>query len=195
MQYPSCWPPPPHPPPHPPRPPPRPPHKGEGEDERRLRDAALESFGDHLARQVAADEDHAAVALLAVFPRPLVIAVEDHVHALEHEALIVVLESEDAFAAQNVRTFLLHQILHPRKELIRIERLVASQRNRLHVLVVIVLEPAVRMRVLVVVIVMMIVAVMMVVIVAVAFEEFRLDVEDAVEVEGVALKHFAQRDL
>src|ERR1700731_5050287 len=192
MQYPSCWPPPPHPPPHPPRPPPRPPHKGEGEDERRLSDATLKPFGDHLARQVAADEDHAAVALLAVFPRPLMIAVEDHVHALEHEARIVVLEGEDAFAAQNVGAFLLHQILHPRKELVRIERLVATQRNRLHVLVVIVLEPAVRMRVLVVVVMIVVMAVimivvMMIVIVAVAFEEFRFDVEDAVEVEGVAL--------
>src|SRR5580704_10829851 len=125
------------------------------------RDAALESFGDHLPRQIAADEYHAAVALLAVFPWPLVIAVEDHVHALEHEALIVILEGEDAFAAQNVRAFLLHQVLHPRKELVRIERLVALQRNRLHVLVVIVLEPAVRMRVFVVVI--MIVAVIMIV--------------------------------
>src|SRR6202171_5920139 len=111
------------------------------------------------------------------------IAVEDHVHALEHEALIVILEGEDAFAAQNVGAFLLHQILHPRKELVRIERLVAAQRNRLHILVVIVLEPAMGVRVLMVVIMMMIVAVimivvMMIVIVAVAVEEFRLDIED-----------------
>src|SRR5580692_50731 len=176
------------------RPPPRAPHKGEGEDERRVRNAALEAFGDLLAGQIAADEDDTAVALLAVFPWPLVVAVEDHVHALEHKARIVVLEGEDAFAAQNVRAFLLHQVLHPRKELVRIERLVAAQRNRLHVLVVIVLEAAVRMRVLVVVIMMVVVAmavimiVMMIVVVilAVALEEFRLDVEDAVEIEGVA---------
>src|SRR4029077_11786116 len=115
------------------RPAPRPPHMGEGEDWRRLRDAAFESFGDHLARQIAADEDHAAVALLAVFPRPLVVAVEDHVHALEYEARIVVLEGEDALAAQNVRAFLLHQILHPREELVRIERLFALLPKRLHV--------------------------------------------------------------
>ena len=75
------------------------------------------------------------------------------------------------------------------------------QRNRLHVLVVIVLQPAVGVRMLMVVVMMMIVAmavimiVMMVVVVTVAFEEFRLDIEDAVEVEGVALQHFAQRDL
>ncbi len=112
---------------------------------------------------------------------------------------IVVLEGEDALAAQNVRAFLLHQVLDPRKELVRIERLVAAERNRLHVLVVIVLEPAVGVRVLVVVIMMMIVTramvmivVMMVVIVTVAFEEFRLDVEDAVEIEGVAAQHLAR---
>src|SRR6202030_835472 len=107
--------------------------------------------------------DHAAVALLAVFPRPLMIAVEDHMHALEHEARIVVLEGEDAFAAQNVRAFLLHQVLHPRKELVRIERLVAPERNRLHVLVVIVLEPAVGVPVLVVMVMIVAVAVIMIV--------------------------------
>src|SRR5580692_1310022 len=180
------------------RPPPRPPHKGEGEDWRRLCDAALKPFGDQLARQIAADEDDTAVALLAVFPWPLVVAVSVKIQALEHKARIVVLEGEDAFAAQNVRAFLLHQVLHPREELVRIERLVASQRNRLHVLVVIVLEPAVRMRVLGVMVMMVVVAMIMIVvmmIVTVAFEKFRLDVEDAVEIEGVALQHFAQRDL
>ena len=73
-----------------------------------------------------------------------------------------------------------------------IERLVGPQRQRLHVLVVIVLQ-AVAM----VVIVMMVVAVvMMVVIMIVAgFEEVRLDVEDAVEIERAALEHVRQRHL
>ena len=43
------------------------------------------------------------VALLAVLPFALVVAVEHHVHALEHEALRVVLERQDALAAQDVR--------------------------------------------------------------------------------------------
>ena len=34
-----------------------------------------------------------------------------------------------------------------------------------------------------------------IVIVAVALEEFRLDVEDAVEIEGVAAQHLVERDL
>src|ERR1700739_3940032 len=74
-------------------------------------DAAFESFGDRLARQVAADEDDAAFALLVLVPGPLVIAVEDHVHALKDEALVVALEREDTLATQNVRAFLLHQVL------------------------------------------------------------------------------------
>jgi hypothetical protein len=52
------------------------------------------------------------------------------------------LKGENAFAAQNVGAFLLHQVLHPRKEFVGIERLVGVQCNRLHVLVVIMLEPA-----------------------------------------------------
>ena len=74
-------------------------------------------------------------------PRPLVVAVEDHVHALEHEALVVILEGEDALAAQNARPLFLHEVLHPREELVGVERLVGPQRDRLHLLVVIVLQP------------------------------------------------------
>src|SRR5208282_2313254 len=168
--------------------------------EKRSRHAAFEPFRDLLARQITADEDNPALTLLVFVPWPLVVAVEDHVHALEHEALIVALEREDALAAQDVWAFLLHQILHPREELVGIERLVAAQRNRLHVLVVIVLEAAVMVRLLVMVIVAMIMVmavimiVAMIVIVPVAFEEFRFEVEDAVEIEGVAAKHLFERD-
>src|SRR6185312_4045983 len=85
---------------------------------RTLRHAAGEALADLLFRQLAADKDDAGEPLFALFPRPLVIAVEDHVHALEDEALGIVLEREDALAAQNVRAFLLHEFLHPRKELV-----------------------------------------------------------------------------
>src|ERR1700728_1077599 len=125
------------------------------------------------------------------------IAVEDHVHALKDEALVVVLERQDTLAAQNIRTLFLHQVLHPRKEFVRIERLFAFQRNRLHLLVGGGLEPAVRKRMVVVVVVMMIVImavtvvmiVVVVVIVIVAFEESRLEIEDTVEIESVAAQH------
>src|SRR6185312_4464277 len=82
--------------------------------------AALETLPDLILRQIAADEDDAAQALLAVLPRALMIAVEDHVHALEDEALGIVLERQDALAAENLRTLLRDQILHPGKELVRV---------------------------------------------------------------------------
>ena len=53
-------------------------------------DAALEPLGDHFTGQVAADENDAAVARLAGFPWPLMIAVEDHVHALEDKAMVII---------------------------------------------------------------------------------------------------------
>src|SRR5213080_3452986 len=93
------------------------------------------------------------------------VAIENHVHTLKDEALFVVLERKNAFAAQNVRAFLLHQVLDPGKEFVRIERLLGLQRNRLHFLVVVVLEPAMPMRVTILVAVMMPMIVMMIVIV------------------------------
>src|SRR5437764_3415289 len=159
-------------------------------------DAALEAVGDHLAGQVAADENDAAVALLAGLPRPLMIAIENHVHALENEPLIVVFEGENALAAQNIWAFFLHQVLHPGEKFVGIERLVDGECNRLHLLVVIVLEPAVGMRVIVVVImavVIMIVMVMM--IVFVGTKKIRLEIEDAVEIERIAAEDRIERHL
>ena len=53
------------------------------------------------------------------------IAVQDHVHALKHETLGVVLEIQDALAAQNVLALGRHQILHPGEKLVRVERLLS----------------------------------------------------------------------
>src|SRR5262249_8168734 len=86
------------------------------------RRAAGKAFPDLVHGQLAADEDDAAFAFLARLPRALVVAIENHVHALKHEALIVVLERQDALAAQNVRPLDLHELLHPGKELVRVER-------------------------------------------------------------------------
>src|SRR3569833_1100463 len=130
-----------------------------------LRHAGGEAFADFLFRQFAADEDDAAQALLALLPRPLMIAVEDHVHALEDEALGIVLEREDALAAQNVRAFLLHQLLHPREELVGIQGLLTPERHALHVFVVIVLESMTFAMVMMIVAMMMNVIVMMIVVV------------------------------
>src|SRR5262249_52270853 len=89
----------------------------------RSREAAREAFPDLILRQLAADEDDAALALFILLPRPLMVAVEDHVHALKRKALVVILERENALAAQNIRPFSLHEILHPGEEFVGIERL------------------------------------------------------------------------
>ena len=126
------------------------------------------------------------------------VAVENHVHALEHEAPILILEGKNALAAQDVRAFLLHQILDPREKFVCVERLVGFERNRLHFLVVVVLEPAmmvVVMVVIMVVIMVMIVMMVMIVIMVLAFEEVRFDIENAVEIEGAAFEHLVERDL
>src|SRR5665213_1195054 len=152
-----------------------------------LRHAALKPLADFFFRQMAADEDEAAVARLAVFPFALMVAVQNHVNALEHKTLWIILEIEDALAAQNILALGRHQILNPRKELVRVQRLVGLDRYRLHVLVVIVLEAAVAVSMIVAMIVMMaVVMVMLVQVLILGVEEGRLDVEDAIEVKGVA---------
>src|SRR5258708_14882176 len=111
----------------------------------RSRRALLEALADHALRQFAADEYDAAFALFAFAPVALMIAIQHHMDALEGKALGVVLERQDAFGAENILTLLSHQILDPGKELVRIERPVGCERQRLHILVVIVLEPAMTM--------------------------------------------------
>src|SRR5262245_4179216 len=164
------------------------------------RRAARKSFPDLLLRQLAADEDDAAFAFLALLPRALVVAVEDHVHALEHEARGVVLERQDSLAAQDARPLLLHEVLHPGKELVGVERMIGLERYRMHLLIVIVLQAtavtvmvmmAVTIAVLMIVIVVVIVAVLRIMAVA---QELGFDFQDAVEIEGVAPEHLRQRN-
>src|SRR5207249_9365409 len=93
----------------------------------------------HVFLQIATNEHDPALALLVVLPGPLMIAIQDHVHALEHETLRVVLEREDTLRSQDVGTFGRDQVLHPGKELVGIEWPLALERERLHLLVVIVL--------------------------------------------------------
>ena len=82
------------------------------------------------------------------------------------------------------------RLVDPRHELVGIEVAVEPRRDRLHVLVVIVLQARA-----VVVMAIVIVVVIMVVVVVVDGEEFRLDVEDAVEIEGAALEHVGDLDV
>ena len=104
----------------------------------------------------------------------------------------VVLERQDALAAQDVGAVDGDQILHPGEKFVRVEWLVGVERHRLHVLVVIVFQAAAMVVVTIAMIVMMMAMVMLVL---VGGEEFRLDIEDAVEVEGVAAEHLVEPDL
>ena len=162
--------------------------------------AALETFSDHLSWQVAADENDAAFALLIFFPWPLMIAIEEHMDALKDKTPIVILKGENALATQNVRSFFLHEILDPGEKPVGVERLVGAKRNRFHLLVMVVLQPAVCVRVLVAVVVMVIavpviVLMMMVMVVLFSLEKGRLQIENAIEVEGVAAQNRIERNL
>jgi hypothetical protein len=60
--------------------------------EQSSRDAAFKTRPNCLLREVAANEHGAAETLLILLPRSLVIAIKDHMHALEDEPLVVILE-------------------------------------------------------------------------------------------------------
>src|SRR3977135_3101638 len=92
------------------------------------RHALRKALADHLFRHLTADEDGAARALFAVLPGTLMVAVEDHVDALEYEALGIALERQDALAAQDLLTLLGDQVLDPGEALVGIERLLGRWR-------------------------------------------------------------------
>src|ERR1700730_11869826 len=105
-------------------------------------DTALKTVTDGLLGQFAADEDEAALARFAVLPGPLVIALQHHVHALKDIAVVIVAEGENSLRAQNLLALAGDQVLQPGHELGGIERLVRPQRQRLHILVVVMLQAA-----------------------------------------------------
>src|SRR6185312_15213620 len=145
--------------------------------------AGEEAFLDFLAVEVAADQHEAAVALFALFPVALVISVEHHVHALDDETLRIVPEGENTLEPQDFWPFIGGKLVHPWKKLIGIERLFRFQRNRLHLLVMIVLQTAMMVMVPGMV-TMMVVPVIMLVL----FEERGLDFENALQVERALAK-------
>src|SRR3569623_1092431 len=168
------------------------------------------TFADPLLRQIAADEDDAAFALLIRLPLPLMVTLKHHVHALEHIPVIITLNSKNALGAQDLRAIIGDQFLQPWHELHRIERLVGAQRQRLHVLVVIVLHPVAMMIVSMIVVMMALIVVvamlaaaairpvlmvvMMVMIVLVPLEEGGFKLQNAVQIESAAPEHIRQLD-
>src|SRR6185369_7522119 len=157
-------------------------------------DAAFKALTDFIFGQIAPDEHDAAVANLVRAPGPLMIAVEDHVDALKHETLGIVLERQDAFAAQNAWTIVGHKILDPGKKFVGVQRLVGAQSDRLHFLIVIVLETVAMMMVIgamsVIAMSMIAMIVMMIVVMAFPFQKIGLDRQNAIKIEGVTAEHF-----
>ena len=131
--------------------------------------------------EVTADKHDLGIALLLSLPVALRLTVEHHVHTLKNTALRVALERDDAFAAQDLGTLRLRQIIYPGHELVRIEVAVDLGRNRLHVLVVVVLQPVPMP----VPVIMMIVVMVMLV----DDEEVRLDIQNAIEIERAPFEH------
>src|SRR6185312_8072631 len=95
----------------------------------RSRDTGFKTLAQALFRQLAADKNEAAFARLAIAPGALMLTVEDHVHALHDEALVVVTERQNALEAQDIGTVIGGDVLDPGEELVRVERLVHAQRK------------------------------------------------------------------
>ena len=171
-----------------------------------LTQAALEAVGEGVPVEVATDEDELVGARRAA-PRLVQLAVEQHVNALEHEPVRLVLDRQHALHAEDVRALLLEQFAHPGVQLLRVEfarerdadarhrrvvNVVGLRRGRhpqgvgLAVVVVAVVVVVVAVRVILAVV---LVRVVVFVLVAAVLEEVGFVVEDAVEVEALHVEH------
>src|SRR5690606_40777495 len=126
--------------------------------------ARLECLLQPLRIQLPPDEDQAALAPFAFLPRPLMVALDDHVDALHDIALRIILEGDDALEPQDVGPVDLRRFLYPGEELLRVH-FPSSQRNRSHAHIVDRGESF--MMVVVMVIMIMIVMVMIMIMVAI----------------------------
>ncbi len=62
---------------------------------------------------MSANEHKPRLALLARLPLALQISIKNHMHALKNKTLRLLLESNDALAAQNIRAVTLNQLVEP----------------------------------------------------------------------------------
>ena len=84
------------------------------------------------------------------------------------------------------------QVLQPRHEFRRIERFFRAQRQRLHVFIVIVFQAAMAVGMIVVVMIVVVIMMMVMIVAVAGVQKFRLDLEDAIEIERAALQHVGQ---
>lgn len=77
---------------------------------------ALEAVFQLFTVQFPANEHQAAFMLFAIFPWPLVVALDNHMNTLHHIALGIALEGDNALQAQDVRAVGLGDLLNPGKK-------------------------------------------------------------------------------
>src|ERR1700736_6739028 len=136
---------------------------------KRRSDAAVLKFPlEPFLGQPPSDEHETAVALFIRLPRTLGTAFEKHVHALDHEALVVLLHRNDALHSKDVCSEILRNLLNPGNEPRRIERAVGGKGQTADPLIVFMV---------------------------VCFgEKPRFDLENAAEIKGIAAEHFGEID-
>ena len=81
----------------------------------------LESLGERSAIEVFADEDERVTTGLAGFPFAIELGVEEHVHALEDEALVGAFHGEHALHAVDVAAFYAEEFADPLVEFFAVE--------------------------------------------------------------------------
>src|SRR5438128_1631577 len=117
-------------------------------------------------RQILADEDHGARALLVLPPGAAQVAAHQHVHALEHDPMRVALHVQDPLVAQHVRAVDLHDSGEEFLELRGVEGLVRAEHEGADVLFVLVLA---------------------------VFQEIRVELKGRVEVEAADVENVLDR--
>src|SRR5690606_27364024 len=106
-----------------------------GIENRKSHQAFLEPARQRFAVEVLTDENEQVVALAAV-PRAVELRVEEHVHALEDEALLRALHAEHALRSVEVIALGSEELADPGIQLLRVQVAGALDTDRRHFLVV-----------------------------------------------------------
>src|SRR5207302_2064903 len=116
--------------------------------------------------QLLADEDQDRLLLVRLGPGLAEVAAHHHVHALEHDAARIALHPQDALVAQQVRAVDLDHARQELLELLAVERLLRAEHERRDLVVVLVMELG---------------------------EEFRVELENRIQVEAADVEHLRER--
>src|SRR5438552_2636408 len=126
----------------------------------------LETGYEQVFGQLLADEHQDRLLLVRLGPGLAEVPAHHHVHALEHLPPGVALHPQDALVAQQVRPVDLDHARQELLELLAVERLFRAEHERLDLVVVLVIEVG---------------------------EEFRVELENGVQVEAADVEHLRER--